>query len=283
MSFLKLSIAILVSFVSSQCLRADGLNWAKLETSLRNAPGEIFASESLLSVVEGQQADVRTNTGMLVEMAVQSTYPIVAVAGLAGLSQTNPELAYRVSLNHLWNSTNIGFPVLLPFLECLTNNIAPDAFASAFSAVALFEPRDTKSAVIVIQQIPVKHLAGWLFSADRMAGSITVEALVIDRLTNVRKQLPPDQLSGLQTKLQTLRPCPGIPRAIYLLHSDEPSLPLIPSIEALAEDVTVDITLKQMLFKKYAKKLNGLLNVDRIAVSEKERERLKNWLLKYSQ
>ena len=34
-----------------------------------------------------------------------------------------------------------------------------------------------------------------------------------------------------------------------------------------------------MVFKKYAKKLNGSLNVDRMGVPDKEKDRFRNWLL----
>ena len=273
---------ILVSLSSLNRLAAEGVSWSKLEVVLRGTPGRMFDAEALMSALEGQHMGVRTNAKMLSEMAVQSTYPYVAIAGLAGLHQINPALGYRVSLNHLWCSTNIGSPLLLPFLQYLTNSIASRDFLNAFSAVALFESRNISSMVIVIQQIPSKPLAEWLFS-DEKTGSITVEALVIDRLISARDQLTPDQLRKIRIYIQNLRHCPGIPRAIFLLHSDDGSVSLASSIEALVEDTTIDITLKQMLFRKYAKRLNGVLNIDRMKVSDRERERYRNWLLKYSE
>lgn len=278
-----LSTALLAVAVTLQSLGAEGLHWKKLESVLENTPGEMFDFQVLLSVVEKQQTGVRTNSSLLVEMAVQSEYPFVAVAGLAGLSQINTELAYRVSLSHLWTTTNIGSPMVLPFLEYVTNRIALDAFVSAFSAVALFEFRDISSPVIVIQQIPLEHLTGWLLSTNRNSASMTVEALVIDRLIISRMQMAPDQEKSLQAKLKNLKVCPGVPTAIYLLNSDDLSLPLVPTVEAIADDMTVNTTLKQMVFRKYAKKLNGVLNVNRLKVPDKEKKRFKNWLLKYSQ
>jgi len=284
MNTVKILIAIVASIASFQGFGADDLNWGKLETALENEPEDLSTPGMFRSALESRLPGAGSNTNMLVEMAVQTTYPFVAMAGISVLSQTSPELAFRISLNRLWSSTNNGSVVLLlPYLECLTNRIAPDAFESALSAVVLLEPRDVRIAIVAIRQLQVGQLAGWLISDLRPPSSATAEALVIDRLEDDRKLLTSHQLLGLQAKLQYIKSYPGIPRAIYLLHTDGFSVPLVSSVEAMAEDITVDITLKEMVFKKYSKKLSGLLDVDRMKISGKERERIKRWLDRYSQ
>jgi hypothetical protein len=70
-----------------------------------------------------------------------------------------------------------------------------------------------------------------------------------------------------------------VPSAIYLLHSKRAEAQIVPLAQSLAEDATVDPTLKRMVFKKYAIKLRRALDIDRLAVPEKEKERYKRWLL----
>src|SRR6266404_4163685 len=136
---------ILLSAIVAVCALNSGaasaqVSWEALEVQLRNAPGELFAPKPLLSILEKNLPNTSTNTRVLTEMAVQSNYPCVAVAGLTALQQNDRELAYRISLHKIWNSTNIASPVFVPFLEILANNLEPTAFRSAFQEVALSEP-----------------------------------------------------------------------------------------------------------------------------------------------
>lgn len=275
--------AILITSASLKCLSADTLDWGKLEATLLSSEHLFDDTESLLMVVEKHYTGVTSNENMLVEMGVQSTYPAVAIAGFYGLSKMNVEHAYRVSIGRLWTTPKLASYLNGPFLIYLTNRITQKSFDNTFTAVALIEPKNIENAVIIIQQIPIEHLAKWLLTADRDPSSMTVEAIVIDRLMNSSAELTSDQMIGLQKKLKTLMNCPGVPKAIYLLHTDGSPLPLSPSIVALLEDVAVDTTLKHMLIRKYAQKLIGTLDVEKVKLPEKEKERLKNWLSKYSQ
>ena len=281
---LSISLRYLTLLCLSVCggWTADLPNLARLEASLRRKPEQLLEPAALLAALEGQVFLAVTNSGLLTEWALQSTYPYVAVAGLAGLQRKNPELAYRVALNRLWCGTNIASPLTQGFLVYLTNRISTDGFDAAFSAVALIEPRDPRSTSVILRQLPLERLIQWLLSEDRVA-SVTVQALVIDRLMSARKGLRDDQLVMVAKRLEDLRVFPGIARVIFLLHSEGGGPALVSVLMAVAEDETVDVLHKQMAFRKHAKSMNGLLNVDQMEVSELDKQRYKGWLLKYSQ
>ena len=174
-------------------------------------------------------------------------------------------------------STNLGTLFLVPFFEILTNQIPDESFRKAFDVVALAEPTKLENAVLTIHQIEAQMLLRWLLSGERAKVPSTVEALVIDRLLEANNNLEPNQIDLVRARLLNFVRGTGVPLAVYMLHAKTGLSEVIPRMQLLADDPTVDLTLKRMLFKKFANDLRGL-DIDRLAVPDKDKERFRKWL-----
>ncbi|HRI16842.1 MAG TPA: hypothetical protein PLX89_27950, partial [Verrucomicrobiota bacterium] len=259
--------------------------WPDLERNLQSGAeksGKPFDRERLISQLTTPQYDIRTNNRVLAEMAIQTSYPFVAMAGQWGLIERDPDLAYRIAFQHLWKSTNIGSYFGLPFLQCVTNAVEPRLFRLAFSSVALSEASDRRGPPVVITQISVNNLLEWLFSADGTNCSVTIEAVVVERLMSVKDQLSAGELAGIQTHLNRFRDCPGTPLAIYLLHSEIEKPSLAPLLRNVLEEPTVNRTLKEMLLNKYAQDVRHSFDFDTLKASATEKRRYKEYVERHS-
>jgi hypothetical protein len=253
------------------------MNLFKAETELRNAPSGLASTESL-KILEAQQLDIGTNSRLLAQLATQSSYPFVAVSAITRLRKTDIDEAYVISLVRCWGTTNIGSLLMVPYLEVLTNKVSGEVFQAAVSVVGSSEPAKPENAVITVRQIERSQLMHWLLSYAPSQIPVTFEALAIDRFLGQASELEAGQLETFRSRLKGLVQFPGMPTAIYLLHSDQVPPNSASLIKNLAEDKNVDSTLKRMLFKKFANELRRSLDIDQLAVSEKEKERYRKWL-----
>lgn len=262
---------------------SNELDWPRLEKLLEMTEGGLDKSGAWLELPELATVNVRTNTRLFLEMAVQREYPFVAVAGLIGLQRLSPDLCYRVALGRAWTSTNIGSPVLFPFVEyiALSTNVTQDVFDSAFSTVAVL-PANSDAALIIIEQLPVDRLFGWLRSTKPALSPLFVEAIVIERLLAQERHLNSADAQFLWSRLERLRDVPGYPIAIYLLHAEKPLTDLVSAFHGVLADRSVDVAIKMLLFKKHSKRVIGRLTLDDLPIDEKTRKRYEQWMIKLS-
>lgn len=279
---LLLALAALACSARLSIAETEEFNFEALENSLRFEQQQEFNPDALLRHARKLHPGIETNLQTLQLMAGQTAYPFVSIAGLSGLRVLDANRAFRVSLLRCWNSINISSFEYVPFLGCLTNQLSQSDFIGEFSATARLPFRHMKNAVIAIQQLPTDSLFHWLLAPETATNSIVVQALVLDRLISARKQILPKQVESLHTKLEAFKGESGVPLAVYLLHVEADALRFVPGFESILRDGSIDITLKQMLIKKYAKALDGRLNIDQMNISGREKERLKNWLTKYA-
>jgi hypothetical protein len=278
---MKCTFPYLLIFAAGVVLGSQALaelNLSRAELELKNNPKGLPGAESL-QALERQEPGIQANIRLLTQLAVQSNYPLVSFAAITGLRNADSNQAYIVSLARCWNSTNIGSLLMIPFLLHLTNHVDYEIFRAAFAVVSLSEPGNMQSAMFTIQQIEQKQLVRWLLSEARLKAPATVEALVVERLLSQKDALDKQEVKEVLARWAELEHFPGLPTAIFLLHSEKIERAVTNRIQILAEDSTLDLTIKRMLFKKFATELRGSLNIDQLAVSDKEKEHYRRWLL----
>ncbi len=261
-------------------LGAD-LNWAKVEMVLREINDGLAEPSLLLKAPDLQQANVRSNTRLFIEMAIQTEYPLVAVAGLAGLDKLDPTLAYKVAMERTWASTNIGSPIVLPFLIYLSNHVSLKVFTAAMSSVGAVPPGNYASAVLVIRVIPEHLLIDWLRTPERFRTSVSLEALIVDRFMSVNDTLVNADRAMVQKRFSELKSTPGLPTAVFLLHSDLHSDELLERLLNVLIDDAVDKSMKETILRKHAGQLYGRLSLKELPIPEKARIRYEKLIEKY--
>ncbi|HAB14897.1 MAG TPA: hypothetical protein PLX89_25030 [Verrucomicrobiota bacterium] len=257
----------------------DKQDWSKLESELRGLQSALSEPEILLINPILQQIITHKNTNLLVELAIQDRYSLVAVAGITGLARLDPNLAYQVALGRVWLSTNVSSAHILPFAAQLSQDLPVDRFVAVFSPLALLSPGDWGSAALAVQQVPRKLLIGWLRTGAGRS-SLTTVSLVIDNLMPKLSSFEPADQQLVLDNLAALRSAPGYPSAIWLLYGKTSLDELIDGLRTVLGDNSIGISVKTLLLRKHYKQL---AKVDNLPFSDRDKRYITELARKYGE
>jgi hypothetical protein len=213
-------------------------SWQQLEVRLRTT-GKVFESYQELQAVKGFQEFLsKTNASVLMEMAAQNQYPLVAVAGFlcisANLSRTE---GFEAALRVLVFADNPGSPIYLPAFQFLTNAIPQRDFNILFQESVRSVPRNSKIMSTIVSQVRAELLSGWFHNQDRLPALPSWEAVVLDRLHRQYRETGLMISRKMKVATVELREIPGTPQLVYLLYSDGEDSAYIQTLnEALSDD-----------------------------------------------
>ncbi len=281
-----LLVVVLAFGFSLFCLGAEVKSWSQCEKELQerveNDGKRLFDQRFLTSFLNEQKPSMSARTDLLYELAIQSTYPGLGIAGMAALQAQNPELALSAAVVRLSQSTNLGSPLLDPYIGALTNRVSPEASMRAISMLASASPRYPGGMSIIIGELPIPSLIAWIVATNRPIGSVSFEALVLEQLLDPDVDLPADQRRRLLARLDVLQDCPGLPRAIHLMRGEVPAASLVPRFRSVLEDEAVDGMFKRFVIERHAKQVKDSIVMTNLAIPPRDQAYFQKLMEKFS-
>lgn len=232
----------------------------------------------------GETATVRElakiRPGILREMIWLNDYPLLRIAGIAGLKQRDDADDFRKSLVKLlidWNWTSGLTSQLAPYISEITNAQGDDA--KEWARLILNEGTHGTSKpdgwVVVINLLDRRAL---MRSFDESKALVPrYEAMVIDCLLANDKLLTEEERQRVHARLQSLSAIPGIPRAIYCIYTTDSNELFIEQMKGvLADDSLPEDFIRALVKSKTA--MIGELDLERLSLSERRRELINDLL-----
>jgi hypothetical protein len=218
------------------------VEWSRLDAEMATNIDEQLSLSSLLKGKLFSAVASSSNAAIFLEMMTLRERPLLMYGGFLCLQNKFPEKLLAPTMELVMQTPTPGLPLFAPVYEYLKGQQGRP-FMEAFSQVASRPINSSKNYAVLLQALPFESLLKWFSAPDRPSVSATSEASIMDRLLEEldNKRLP--RPANISRALESLANTPGIPRAVYILFSDEASKCFEPALESVLTEEAIDRNL----------------------------------------
>ncbi len=217
LAVIALGLALVIASSTTRTRQIELATWAELEKSLQETDFTISALETLERCEQLGEIIGAADLGFLEEMACQTKYPMVRIAGFYAIQKRFPAHSWRTALGILLRTETPGSLLNAPMLMEINKPRSGEEFRKMLDWLVTMPVLRPDALSVLMGALDGDALYRWYHAPPADVGSASMEAAIIDRLIEECQKLRREPSSRMLTRLKEVGASPGRPRFIYVM------------------------------------------------------------------
>lgn len=278
-----LGLAFVLARSTIDAPRLDLTSWAELEKALRETDATRSAPETMEQCDQFAAILESGDAGVYEEMATQIRYPLVNLAGFYAMQKRFPTKAWRTALTILVRSEHPASELNVPMLLEVNKQREPVAFQKMLDWLVALPVAQADGLSVVMVALDGEALYRWYHTPPTDVGSASMEAAILDRLTEVCQKLEREPSEMMRTRLRAVGAVPGRPRLIYVMdagimgaQSYDPEF--VRALISVMEDPDLKSISISFVCHKHFDYIESNIDLERLVVDDERKQVIKEAL-----